>query len=322
MIELTTEGMRGIFPRAPAALIAAFVQQHAVIDRAGITTTRTRMAFCFSNVEHECNGYALPGLAENLNYTPERAFVIFKTRLAMNKITSVAQLVSKFGRAGNGTINDKRGFFNLVYGTRMGNRPGTDDGFNFIGRGGPQCTGREAYELIGRMIGVDLVSNPARMSDLSLQPAILAAFWTWKKLNPVADTGNFTSVVRIWNGGTNGLADREHLLEGNNPVIKRLATADDIREIAKVMPGDPPTPFPTDAVLAAATSNERGVRNAGATATAGSSVAAKGAAEVSGNSNAVPSWVVGGGLALALAIVVVVGILIYRKKKAVKANWS
>jgi putative chitinase len=42
----------------------------------------------------------------------------------------------------------------------MGNRIGSDDGFNFRGRGCLQITGHESYDNIGRSVGLDLVNNP------------------------------------------------------------------------------------------------------------------------------------------------------------------
>jgi putative chitinase len=40
--------------------------------------------------------------------------------------------------------------FDDIYGKRMGNRPGTRDGSRFIGRGGPQVTGRDGYAEVGK----------------------------------------------------------------------------------------------------------------------------------------------------------------------------
>lgn len=49
---------------------------------------------------------------------------------------------------------------NQAYGGRMGNRPGTDDGWNFRGRGPAQTTGRSAYAHLGDLLGLDLVDHP------------------------------------------------------------------------------------------------------------------------------------------------------------------
>lgn len=56
-------------------------------------------------------------------------------------------------------------FFDRVYGGRGGNRLGTDDGFNFRGRGPFQLTFRGNYAAVGKGIGVDLTANPDLAND-------------------------------------------------------------------------------------------------------------------------------------------------------------
>ena len=54
---------------------------------------------------------------------------------------------------------------NHVYGGRMGNRPGTDDGSVYLGRGFAQITGRDEYQRLGKMVGLDLVDHPELLLD-------------------------------------------------------------------------------------------------------------------------------------------------------------
>ncbi|HZT90234.1 MAG TPA: glycoside hydrolase family 19 protein [Stellaceae bacterium] len=60
---------------------------------------------------------------------------------------------------------DDREFFDAVYGGRYGNRPGTDDGYTYRGRGPFQLTFRGNYDAIGKAIGQDLVGNPDLVND-------------------------------------------------------------------------------------------------------------------------------------------------------------
>jgi len=96
----------------------------------------------------------------------------------------------------------------LVYANRLGNRPGTDDPFQFRGRGYIQLTGRSMYFTIGSILDLDLVGKP----DLVLDPinalACAAAFWSNAQINEAADLNQVISVTRRVNGGVTGLQDR------------------------------------------------------------------------------------------------------------------
>lgn len=230
MIELTAAAMRQMFPNAPQAAIDAFVAKQNVLTNAGINKTRDRLAYFFANIEHECGGFTIPNLTENINYTAARMAAVWP-----NRFKSAAAVQAKYG---TGTGWQKRAFDD-IYGSRMGNRPGTSDGSTFIGRGGPQWTGRDGYEALERLTGLPVVADPSIASRLDMQPEICAAFWAWKSLNRFADAGDFTGCVKIWNGGTNGMADRLSLMAGNDPILKRLGSLD---AAAVALP---PTPVPS-----------------------------------------------------------------------------
>jgi hypothetical protein len=58
-----------------------------------------------------------------------------------------------------------RALANKVYNGRMGNAVGSDDGWNFRGRGGSQTTGREGYERVRKATGIDVVKHPDYLID-------------------------------------------------------------------------------------------------------------------------------------------------------------
>lgn len=219
MLDITEQSWRQIWPNAPAAVISAFVTKPQPLIAAGILETRQRLLFFCSNVEHECGGFTIRNLTENTNYTAARMMAVWP-----NRFKSVWDVQHRFGTAPGWQLLA----FDEIYGDRMGNRPGTHDGSIYIGRGGPQVTGRDGYRAVGDIAGIPLVDTPMKASDFSLQPEICAAFWSWKKLNGFADRNDFLGCVKAWNGGTNGLADRRALMAGNDPVIARLTTARDI----------------------------------------------------------------------------------------------
>ncbi|MEL1232820.1 MAG: glycoside hydrolase family 19 protein, partial [Candidatus Neomarinimicrobiota bacterium] len=72
-----------------------------------------------------------------------------------------------------------RALYNEVYGwsgNSLGNRPGTNDGSDFIGRGFIQITGRHNYKDIGNRIGVDFMSNPELLLDKDIAAKATIAF--------------------------------------------------------------------------------------------------------------------------------------------------
>ncbi|WP_315759271.1 MULTISPECIES: hypothetical protein [unclassified Bradyrhizobium] len=51
MIELTRENLARVFPRAPEAVIEAFVAKQDVLTKVGVNATRTRLSYFFANLE-------------------------------------------------------------------------------------------------------------------------------------------------------------------------------------------------------------------------------------------------------------------------------
>ena len=89
----------------------------------------------------------------------------------------------------------------------LGNtQPG--DGKRYKGRGPIQLTGRANYRAAGKALGLPLEEQP----ELAAMPEhgfrIAAWYWTMRKLNPLADQGNFLAITVAINGGLNGYADR------------------------------------------------------------------------------------------------------------------
>lgn len=71
---------------------------------------------------------------------------------------------------------DPKAFFNKMYGDQLGNKAGSDDGYNFRGRGMIQLTGRDNYAKYGKMAGFDLEKNPELMNDPKVASAVSVAY--------------------------------------------------------------------------------------------------------------------------------------------------
>lgn len=314
-IRLTIADMRAIFPKAPQDILDAFVaKQDAVLTPAGINHTRQRLKYFFANIEHECGGFTIPGLTENINYTASRMAAVWPSRYK-----SASAVVAKFGSAPGWQAKA----IDVIYGDRMGNRPGTRDGSTYIGRGGPQWTGRDGYSECGKRTGLPAVEQPSAVAGHAVQPEICAAFWDWKKLNAKADVGDFIGAVKLWNGGTNGLADRQSLMKGNDPIIDRMKNVEAIESVVNKLPGKPPTPTPPKEVVDEATKKERAARNAaaGAGAAGAGNEGAKSTGTVAPDKAPASSHVAYAVIGVAVVIAVVATVLIARKKAAVVANW-
>lgn len=141
---LTLAMLKKRWKNADAALIQGMANTAGVLEKLGINTP-LRMAHFMGQISQEC-GSGIE-MVEKLNYSADRMMKVFPKRFP-TKASTV------------GFVNDERAFGNKVYNGRMGNRLGTDDGFNFRGRGGLQLTGRDSYEAIGASCHLDLLNNP------------------------------------------------------------------------------------------------------------------------------------------------------------------
>jgi Predicted chitinase len=96
----------------------------------------------------------------------------------------------------------------------------TTTGKWYKGRGLIQITGFYNYRDCGEALELDLIGNPKL---LTLPPhAVESACWFWEKhnCNFLADVDKFTSITKVINGGTNGLADREKLWKTFKEVLE------------------------------------------------------------------------------------------------------
>jgi len=147
-----------------------------------------------AQISHECG--AGHDVVENLNYTAKRMMQVWPSRFPTFE--------SAAPYAGN-----PRELANKVYNGRMQNRPGSDDGWNFRGRGGSQTTGREGYERVKKQTGLDVVNNP----DLLIDPVHFLECAVSDFVNcgclPYAKADDVVMVTKRLNGGAVGLAERK-----------------------------------------------------------------------------------------------------------------
>jgi len=165
----------------------------AVFAKYGPIDTPLLVAHVMAQISHECG--AGRDVVENMNYTAKRMTQVWPSRFKT--------LADAAPFSGN-----PRALANKVYNGRMGNRPGSDDGYNFRGRGGSQTTGREGYERVAKATGIDVVNHP----DYLIDPKYFLECAVSDFINcgclPYAKADDILRVTRRLNGGTVGLEDR------------------------------------------------------------------------------------------------------------------
>jgi putative chitinase len=181
-----------LWPHCPAASIAAISASTVkAFPNAAIDTLLNLQDFIAECSEETGGGMAF---VESGKYSASRAMEVWPSLFPTLAAAQAA-------------VANPRILFDKTYGGRLGNRPGTDDGYNFRGRGAIQITGREWYTEIAKDTGLDIVNNP----DLAALPqnvfVTAASFWKLDKVAPLV--GNLRAEVKKINGGYTNMAARE-----------------------------------------------------------------------------------------------------------------
>lgn len=219
-IQLTTAHILAVAPSnpQPSEVVAALLP---VLERYHINQTPERLGMFLAQWAHESNFVCQ---SENLNYRADRLVAVWP-----NRFPSLA--------AARPYAHNPQALANKVYNGRMGNREGTDDGWNFRGKGWPQLTGRANYERFSQLTGLDLVGNPSLIMTPAGSAAVCGAFWDAAGCNELADRGDMVSITQKINGGQNGFADR---LARYRTVIKLLRAAPNVAAAPRPAPVAPP----------------------------------------------------------------------------------
>lgn len=99
---------------------------------------------------------------------------------------------------------------NQAYNGRMGNRPGSNDGWNYRGRGPAQSTGAEAYALLAKLLGVDFVNHPELINTKEYFFEVgIVDFVKICGCLPYAQRDDEVNATRHLNGGLIGYQQRQ-----------------------------------------------------------------------------------------------------------------
>jgi putative chitinase len=158
--------------------------------------TPARMASFIGQCQHESGNFN--HLEENLNYSAVRLTQVFPSRFTLAK-------------AQDAVAKGKAAIAEGMYGKRadLGNTQ-EGDGGKFFGRGVIQLTGRANYTSFATAIGKpELIENPSLVATPEYACLSAGWFWSTRKLNDLADKGDYDTMTRRINGGTLGLAERK-----------------------------------------------------------------------------------------------------------------
>ena len=180
-------------PRVIDGLIAAYDK----LVEMGINTGE-RWALFLGNCAHETAMFTR--LEENLNYSEQRLLQVWPTRFTRASARQCA--------------NNPKALANFVYNGRLGNRPGTDDGWNFRGSGAIQTTGSENFMRAQNALGLpvwadpDLLRSDWRVGFLAAGLYFTTTKYKGRSLLSWADAVDHKAVCRAINGDEHGLVDR------------------------------------------------------------------------------------------------------------------
>lgn len=177
--------------RVPGLVEGIVASAPAVFEKYGLTTPLV-VAHAMAQFSHECG--AGEEMVENLNYSAQGLMRTWPTRFSSERAMALAHKPEAVADA--------------VYNGRLGNRIGTDDGWNYRGRGLSQCTGREGYERLGIKTGLDLVNYPDLVNDPKNALECGVGDFVLCECLPFAEHDDIIGVTKRLNGGLIGLAQR------------------------------------------------------------------------------------------------------------------
>jgi putative chitinase len=222
--------LRRLWPRAKPELINGIADAAPRVFAKYGCDDPAVVAIIMGQFSHEC-GAGLE-MTESIAYTANRACAVWPSRFV-----DAADCYRKVGSyPGDPAFRVK--LIDNVYGGRMGNRAGTHDGSNFIGRSPSQITGHDGYAAVARKVLLDLLGKPELANDPAYTLECAVADFVICGCLPYAKNGDIRGVTRKLNGGYIGLAQREQWTERWRVAI----AADHGVEVDTIVPLPPERP--------------------------------------------------------------------------------
>ncbi|WP_145990205.1 glycoside hydrolase family 19 protein [Psychrobacter sp. 4Bb] len=170
--NLTLANLRKVYSTVNADAISVILKYAPQYD----ILTKKQMCAFIANCIIESNGFNAK--RESFAYSPERLRKVFSTRIP--SISAAKNLIAKGQVA----------VANYLYGGRYGNRPGTNDGWDYRGGGLTMNTFRDGYFILQNMTGIKFGDNPKLIEELENSVRAAMAFWQLNGCNAMAEKIN------------------------------------------------------------------------------------------------------------------------------------
>ncbi len=164
-----------------------------------------------ANVLHESGEFT--ERVENMNYRAATIVRVWPSRFAMPDSKGA---VPKGKLDANKYARNPKALAVATYGGRMGNRPGTEDGWQLRGSGFIGLTGFYIFDAFRKFKGWETVEETAQYCRNSDRGGLESALWYFcvlKDLIDDAERDEMIGIVRDINGGLIGLKDRQKYYE-------------------------------------------------------------------------------------------------------------
>lgn len=170
---LTAKTLKKVYSGANVAVIP-FILKHAAAH--GIVTKKQMCSFLATCII-ESNGFN--ARRENMNYKPEQLVKTFSRKLIPN--LEFAKKLRAQGQVATA---------NHLYNGRMGNRPGTNDGWDYRGNSWIQLTGRSNHYEMQNITGIKVGDNPKLLEQLETACLVTMKWWKLNGLNEKSELIN------------------------------------------------------------------------------------------------------------------------------------
>lgn len=184
-------------PKTKKSILEGYLEPlNTVAEYYDMFANPKRVAAFLAQTAHESGGFT--AIKENLNYSKDGLRKIF------GKYFPTDELAQQYAR-------QPEKIANRVYANRMGNGPEeSGDGYRFCGRGLIQLTGRQNYTKLAADLGISVEETAQYLETPNGAVSSAGWFWDNNNLNQYCDRDDFVTLTKRINGGTIGLADRQH----------------------------------------------------------------------------------------------------------------